>query len=170
MRENSLIENEKIFFEKYEIKEQIGEGTFNKVLLGMNKSTKEKVAIKILEKKKRLLKEDLERVKREIKILKEFNNLNIIKIYEIIENANYHFIIMEYCKYGELFNHIVEMDRLTDKESSYYFYQLINGLEYIHSKGIVHRDLKPENLLISKGNILKIIDFGLSNFIMEIIY
>ena len=164
MRENSLIENEKIFFEKYEIKEQIGEGTFSKVILGMNKSTKEKVAIKILEKSKINRIDDIERINREIKILKNFNHINIIKIIEILESENYHYFIMELCENGELFNHIVEMDRLTDKESSYYFYQLINGLEYIHSKGIVHRDLKPENLLLSKGNILKIIDFGLSNF------
>ena len=164
MRENSLIENEKIFFEKYEIKEQIGEGTFSKVILGMNKSTKEKVAIKILEKSKINRIDDIERINREIKILKNFNHINIIKIIEILESENYHYFIMELCENGELFNHIVEMDKLTDKESSYYFYQLINGLEYIHSKGIVHRDLKPENLLLSKGNILKIIDFGLSNF------
>ena len=164
MRENSLIENEKIFFEKYEIKEQIGEGTFSKVILGMNKSTKEKVAIKILEKSKINRIDDIERINREIKILKNFNHINIIKIIEILESENYHYFIMEFCENGELFNHIVEMDKLTDKESSYYFYQLINGLEYIHSKGIVHRDLKPENLLLSKGNILKIIDFGLSNF------
>ena len=71
---------------------------------------------------------------------------------------------MELCENGELFNHIVELDRLSEDESSYFFFQLINGIEYIHSKGIAHRDLKPENLLISKNKILKIIDFGLSNF------
>ena len=157
-------DNENEIISKYETKEIIGKGTFSTVKLGINKETKGKVAIKILEKKKILLKEDLERVKREIKILKEFNNLNIIKIYEIYETKKYHYFIMEYCEKGELFNHIVEKQKLEDKEASYYYYQLINGLEYIHSKGIVHRDLKPENLLIGDGNILKIIDFGLSNF------
>ena len=157
-------DNENEIISKYETKEIIGKGTFSTVKLGINKETKEKVAIKILEKKKILLKEDLERVKREIKILKEFNNLNIIKIYEIYETKKYHYFIMEYCEKGELFNHIVEKQKLEDKEASYYYYQLINGLEYIHSKGIVHRDLKPENLLIGDGNILKIIDFGLSNY------
>ena len=71
---------------------------------------------------------------------------------------------MEYCENGELFHYIVERQRLTEEESSFFFYQLINGLEYIHSENIVHRDLKPENLLLGKHNILKIIDFGLSNF------
>ena len=152
------------FESEYETKETIGKGTFSVVKLGINRKTKEKVAIKILEKSKLINKDDLERVEREIKILKNFNNLNIVKTNEIFQTENNHFFIMEYCENGELFNYIVEKQRLNDKESSYFYYQLINGLEYIHSKGVVHRDLKPENLLLGKGNILKIIDFGLSNY------
>ena len=49
----------------------------------------------------------------------------------------------------------------------FFFYQLINGLEYIHNLGIVHRDLKPENILLTKEHLLKIIDFGLSNYFKE---
>ena len=158
------IDDNEIFL-KYETKEEpIGKGTFSTVKLGINKETNEKVAIKILEKKKIILKEDLERVKREINILKNFNNQNVIKVYEIYESKTRHYLIMEYCEKGELFNHIVENQKLENEEASYFYYQLINGLEYIHSKGVVHRDLKPENLLIGKGNILKIIDFGLSNY------
>ena len=71
---------------------------------------------------------------------------------------------MEYCERGELFQRIVQKRKLNENESAYYYYQLINGLEYIHLKKIAHRDLKPENLLINENNILKIIDFGLSNF------
>ena len=143
------------FESEYETKEIIGKGTFSEVKLGINRKTKEKVAIKILEKSKLINKDDLERVEREIKILKNFNNLNIVKANEIFQTENNHFFIMEYCENGELFNYIVEKQRLNDKESSYFYYQLINGLEYIHSKGVVHRDLKPENLLLGKGNIYK---------------
>ena len=160
----SLIEDYPNILSQYEVKGIIGKGTFSKVKLGINNQTKKKVAIKILEKSKIKTKNDFTRLKREIHILKNFSHINLIKTYEIIENANYHFIIMEYCKYGELFNYIIQKKRLSEKEACYYYYQLINGLEYIHSNGVVHRDLKPENLLISKGNILKIIDFGLSNF------
>ncbi len=161
---NNKICTEEDIFSKYITKQIIGKGTFSTVKLGINKETKEKFAIKILEKSKIQNKDDLQRIEREIKMLKDFNNINVIKVYEILENESYYYLIMEYCENGELFNHIVDLQRLSDEEASYFFYQLINGLEYIHSKGVVHRDLKPENLLLGKGNLLKIIDFGLSNF------
>ena len=68
---------------------------------------------------------------------------------------------MEYCEKGELFDYIVKKERLSSAEASLFFYQLINGVEYIHKQGFAHRDLKPENLLLTKDKILKIIDFGL---------
>ena len=148
----------------YIIKETIGKGTFSIVKLGINKITKEKVAIKILKKNKIIHREDVERIEREISILKKLSHINVIKIHKINEDEEKYYIFMEYCENGELFHYIVERQRLTEEESSFFFYQLINGLEYIHSENIVHRDLKPENLLLGKNNILKIIDFGLSNF------
>ena len=149
---------------EYTIKETIGKGTFSVVKLGINKITKEKVAIKILKKNKIIHREDVERIEREISILKKLSHINVIKIYKINEDEEKYYIFMEYCENGELFHYIVERQRLTEEDSSFFFYQLINGLEYIHSENIVHRDLKPENLLLGKDNILKIIDFGLSNF------
>ncbi len=163
MTESQYLKTEE-FISKYETKETIGKGSFSTVILGINKATKEKVAIKILEKNKIINKDDLERVEKEIKILKNLNNLNIVNSIEIFETEDKYYFIMEYCENGELFNYIVEKQKLNEKEASYFYYQLINGLEYIHSKGVVHRDLKPENLLLGKGNILKIVDFGLSNF------
>lgn len=149
---------------QYITKGTIGKGTFGKVKLGIHKTTGEKVAIKILEKSKITSKDDMERINREITILRNFSNLNVIKIYDIFETKDNYYILMEYCEKGELFNYIVEKQRLSEEEASYFYYQLINGLEYIHEHNVVHRDLKPENLLLEKGNILKIIDFGLSNY------
>ena len=151
--------------EDYLIKETIGKGTFSVVKLGEHIKTKVKVAIKILDKGKIKTKEDLTRIQREIKILSMLDHPNIIKTYKISETPKKYFIIMEYCEGGELFDYIVEKERLEESESSIFFYQLINALDYIHSKGIAHRDLKPENLLLSqKKKSIKIIDFGLSNF------
>ena len=148
----------------YIIKKTLGTGTFSVVKLGMHRITQKKVAIKILDKKKIESKDDLERIIREMQILTEMDHPNVIKVFKIYEEENNFSIIMEYCEGGELFNYIVKKRRLSEEESSFFFYQLINGIEYIHSKGIAHRDLKPENLLIGQNKILKIIDFGLSNF------
>ena len=149
---------------EYILKHTIGKGTFSRVKLGINKITGEKAAIKILDKTKIIEKEDLERIIREMKMLSELDNEHIIKVFQIYENDNHYLIIMEYCEGGELFNYIVERQRLTENEASFFYYQLIEGVEYIHSKGIAHRDLKPENLLLDQNKKLKIIDFGLSNY------
>ena len=148
----------------YSIKEMIGKGTFSTVRLAYDRESGKKVAIKILKKEKILNKGDLERAEREISILKKLSHINLIKIYKTVEDSEAYYMVMEYCEKGELFNYITKNIRLDENESAYYFYQLINGLEYLHSLNIAHRDLKPENLLITKNNILKIIDFGLSNF------
>ena len=152
------------FLSDYDIKGIIGKGTFSIVKLGENKKTKEKVAIKIMQKNKILSKDDLIRIEREIEILKRLSHPNVIKIHKIFEDEKRYYIIMEFCENGELFNRIVEKRYLTEDEASLFYYQLINGLEYIHKNNIVHRDLKPENLLLAKNDLLKIIDFGLSNY------
>ena len=148
--------------DQYQIDKTIGEGTFGKVKLGIHIPTGEKVSIKILEKDKIQDKEDSKRISREIKILKLLNHPNIIKIYQIIEDSKNYYIIMEYAKGGELFDYIVKKKHLSEKESSIFFYQLINAIEFIHKKNISHRDIKPENLLLKSNLILTLIDFGLS--------
>ena len=163
-KDKKKVNGSKKMIDEYLIKETIGKGTFSTVKLGEHITTKQKVAIKILNKEKIKANEDLVRIKREIKILSMMDHPNIIKTYKITENAKNYYIIMEYCNGGELFNYIVEKEKLEENEASMFFYQLINALEYIHSLGIAHRDLKPENLLLLDNKIIKIIDFGLSNY------
>lgn len=108
-------------------------------------------------------KTDIERVQREIKILKEIDHPNFVKLFEIIENTDRVYLIMEYATGGELFDYIVSKDRLSEREACKYYLQIVHGIEYLHGKGIAHRDLKPENLLLDGAKNLKIVDFGLSN-------
>ena len=156
--------NNKGILSEYNIIKLIGRGSFSIVKLGENKITKEKVAIKIMQKNQSISQDSLIRIEREIKMLKSLNHENVIKIYNIFEDSKRFYIIMEFCENGELFNRIVEKKHLSEDESAIFYYQLINGLEHIHKHNIIHRDLKPENLLLSKDDILKIIDFGLSNY------
>ena len=151
----------------YLIQQTLGQGTFGKVKLGIYLPTQEKVAIKILEKDRMKDKDDQIRVKREFDMLSKFNHPNVILVNEIFESLDSYYSVMDFCEGGELFNYIVDKKRLSENESSFFYFQIINGLEYIHSLGIVHRDLKPENLLLTKDHLLKIIDFGLSNYFVE---
>ena len=146
----------------YEFKKDIGEGNFGKVKLGIFKPTGEEFAIKVLNKEK-IRKKMKNLALRENEIITKLNHINIVLVYCIIDTKEDYYIIMEYCKLGELFDYIVKYKRLGEDESSNFFYQLINGVDYIHSQGIAHRDLKPENLLLTEDKILKIIDFGLSH-------
>ena len=150
--------------DKYENIEYLGKGTFGVVRLYQNKLTKEKVAIKIINKKEILNKNYQAIVKRQLNILQNIHHINIIDTKQIFQDSENIYIIMEYCEKGELFDLIVNKIFFEENEAAYYFYQLINGIEYLHRKGIVHLDLKPENLLLTKNNILKIIDFDLCNY------
>ena len=146
----------------YSFQKDIGEGNFGKVKLGIFKPTGEEFAIKILNKSKIRIKMK-NSIFKENEIITRFNHINVVYVFQILEDSQNFYIIMEYCKHGELFDYIVKNEKLSEDESSIFFYQLINGIEYIHSKGISHRDLKPENLLLAENKILKIIDFGLSH-------
>ncbi|XP_072390879.1 maternal embryonic leucine zipper kinase-like isoform X2 [Diabrotica undecimpunctata] len=143
----------------YEVERTIGCGGFAKVKLATHLATGEKVAIKIMD--KALLGADLARVKLEISALKTVSHENICKLYEVIETETHMFIVMEYCSGGELFDHIVEKNRLTESESRMFFRQIVSAVAYLHSLGYAHRDLKPENILLDKHQNLKLIDFGL---------
>ena len=148
----------------YLIKKTLGKGTFGRVKLAIFLPQNKKVAIKIIEKKRIREEDDIIRLKREFEMLSQFNHPNVITVSEIFESREAYFTVMEFCEGGELFNYIVSNKCLSEEKSAYFYYQLISGLEYIHSLGIVHRDLKPENLLLTHEKILKIIDFGLSNY------
>jgi len=163
----------KSFFEKenpigdYLLNEEIGSGGFAKVVQAIHIPTGEKVAVKIMD-KAQIFSEplNLNRIQREIAILKIVRHNNIIKLYELMETPDKIYIVMEYCNGGELFDYIVSKQHLTERQACRFFQEIINCLEYLHSLNIVHRDIKPENLLLYKikNKInLKLIDFGISN-------
>jgi len=146
----------------FKILKTLGEGAFGKVKSAEEIKTGQKVSIKILNKNKIQGKENFNQIVREIKILKELNHPNLIKLYQIIEDNNNYYIVTEYASGGELFNLIVKNKHLTENDASIFFTQLIFALEFLKIKNISHRDIKPENILIRNNKELLLIDFGLS--------
>ncbi|KAL0390755.1 UNVERIFIED_CONTAM: CBL-interacting serine/threonine-protein kinase [Sesamum calycinum] len=147
---------------KYEVGRTIGEGTFAKVKFARNSETGQPVAIKILDKDKVLKHKMAEQIKREIATLKLIKHPNVVQLYEVMASKTKIFIVLEYVTGGELFDKIVNNGRMREDEARKYFQQLINAVDYCHSRGVFHRDLKPENLLLDAAGNLKISDFGLS--------
>ena len=150
---------------QYQIKGKIGEGMFGKVKLGIHLLTNEKVAIKIFDKGKIKNEKEVEYIEREISILKKLNHYNTIKLYNIIQNENFIFLIQEYVPNGELLHFLENPENmnLTENHICKIYQQIISGIEYLHEIGIAHRDLKLENILLNREKNIKIIDFGLSN-------
>lgn len=147
----------------YVLGRDLGKGTFGEVMVGTHQLTGEKVAIKVLEKDKIVDVHDVERVSREIHILKIVRHPTIVQLYEIIETEQELYLIMEYARGGELFEYIVNRKRVREKDACKFLHQILSGVDYLHQLGICHRDLKPENLLMDDFNNIKIVDFGLSN-------
>lgn len=144
----------------YSVASTLGEGTFGQVRRGVHKLTGLSVAIKILEKDRISDMSDIERVKREIRILARIQHPNVIRLYEVIDSPKHIFLIMEYATGGELFDYIVRHQRVDECTACSIFHHLINGINQCHRSGVIHRDLKPENLLMMKDESVRIVDFG----------
>ncbi|XP_078445636.1 SNF1-related protein kinase catalytic subunit alpha KIN10-like [Wolffia australiana] len=151
----------------YILGKTLGIGSFGKVKIARHILTGQKVAIKILNRRKIKSMDMEEKVRREMKILKLFMHPHIIRLYEVIETQTDIYVVMEYVANGELFDFIVEKGRLQEDEARCFFQQIISGVEYCHKNMVVHRDLKPENLLLDSKNNVKIADFGLSNLMRD---
>ncbi|GAB4844651.1 CBL-interacting serine/threonine-protein kinase 9 [Ancistrocladus abbreviatus] len=149
---------------KYELGRTLGEGSFAKVKYAKNMETGDPVAIKILNREKVLRHKMVEQIKREIATMKEVKHPNVVQLYEVMASKTKIYIVLELVDGGELFDKIAKNGRLKEDEARKYFQQLINAVDYCHSRGVYHRDLKPENLLLDSHGVLKVSDFGLSAF------
>ncbi|KAI6222345.1 Protein kinase domain-containing protein [Aphelenchoides fujianensis] len=147
----------------YEVDSTIGKGNHAVVKLARHRITKTEVAIKIID-KRQLDPESLKKAYREIQVLKKIRHPHIIRLYQVMESTNMIYLVTEYAKKGEMFDYIARRKKLSEDEAREKFWQILSGVDYLHSNGIVHRDLKAENLLLDNDMNIKIADFGFSNF------
>uniref|UniRef100_A0A673K925 non-specific serine/threonine protein kinase n=1 Tax=Sinocyclocheilus rhinocerous TaxID=307959 RepID=A0A673K925_9TELE len=147
----------------YEIIRTLGKGNFAVVKLARHKVTKTQVAIKIID-KTRLNSANLEKIYREVQIMKLLKHPHIIKLYQVMETKDMLYIVTEYAKNGEMFDYLTSNGRMSENEARKKFWQILTAVDYCHRHHIVHRDLKTENLLLDANMNIKLADFGFGNF------
>ena len=148
----------------------IGTGSFGLVISAVKLSTHEKIAIKIVDKKKDII--DISILNNEVNVIKKLNNKRILKIYEVLDTHKYFYIFMELIEGGSLKDLII--NRYKNPNTNYLFRDsecaeimkgLLESLEYLHKNCIIHRDIKPENIMFkNKDDLSSLIlcDFGLA--------
>ncbi|XP_072562993.1 serine/threonine-protein kinase MARK2 isoform X11 [Paramormyrops kingsleyae] len=147
---------------QYRLLKTIGKGNFAKVKLARHVLTGKEVAVKIID-KTQMNSSSLQKLFREVRIMKLLNHPNIVKLFEVIETEKTLYLVMEYASGGEVFDYLVAHGRMKEKEARAKFRQIVSAVQYCHQKYIVHRDLKAENLLLDADMNIKIADFGFSN-------
>jgi calcium/calmodulin-dependent protein kinase I len=147
--------------EFYKFGKEIGKGGFSVVYKATERATGKKYAIKRIQKDEEGV--DIELLKREIYIMKKVDHPNILKLFEVFEDDDYFFLVLELVEGLELFDKIVDRGNYSEKDAANIVKQILEAVKYLHEEGIVHRDLKPENLLSAgegEGEVVKVADFG----------
>ncbi|KAM6311457.1 MAP/microtubule affinity-regulating kinase 3 isoform 7-T7 [Aegotheles albertisi] len=134
----------------YRLLKTIGKGNFAKVKLARHILTGREVAIKIID-KTQLNPTSLQKLFREVRIMKILNHPNIVKLFEVIETEKTLYLIMEYASGGEVFDYLVAHGRMKEKEARAKFRQIVSAVQYCHQKHIVHRDLKELRERVLRG-------------------
>ncbi|XP_053140146.1 serine/threonine-protein kinase 36 isoform X2 [Hemicordylus capensis] len=144
--------------ERYHVLEMIGEGSFGRVYKGRRKYSAQVVALKFIPKVGRSQKE-LKNLQREIEIMRGLHHPNIVQMLDSFETDKEVVVVTDYAE-GELFQILEDDGNLPEEQVQDIASQLVSALYYLHSHRILHRDMKPQNILLGKGGVIKLCDFG----------
>ena len=148
-------------YKHYELGGIIGKGAFGEVRAGRHKESGNKVAIKVLAKRKMKMK-DYDLFRNEIEALTLCQHTNIVRLYDVIESLDNIYIVMELLSAGTLKTYLKDRGMLPEDKAKIVVLGIVKALEYLKQFGIVHRDLKPTNILMSEDSTPKLADFGLA--------
>lgn len=156
----------------YSIYEQLGQGSFSIVKEAVNRSTNERVALKII-KKSMLGTEEAGSLENEVMILSQIDHPNIVKCREVFEDQEHIYIVLDLLSGGELFQRVVDKRVFTEKDASDILRPIIDAIRYCHDLDVAHRDLKLENILYENNEedaMVKITDFSLAKIIPDDVF
>lgn len=149
----------------YMIGQQIGAGAFSTVWRARHRVRGTEVAVKEIA-MDRLSNKLQENLLSEVFILRRINHPNIIALYDFIQSSGRIYLILEYCRGGDLSVYIQNHGRVPEATAKHFMKQLASGLQVLRDNNVIHRDLKPQNLLLSsygENAVLKIADFGFAS-------
>ncbi|XP_037340772.2 serine/threonine-protein kinase NIM1 [Pungitius pungitius] len=145
----------------YKVRGEIGCGTFSRVKLGFHALTKDKVALKILD-KTRLDSQAHRLLYKEISNMECLHHPNVVRLFEVVETPSRLYLVLEYAGGGDLHSRIAAEGKLSDNASKIIFSQILSAIKYMHDINVIHRDLKAENVLLTGSGCVKVADFGFS--------
>ncbi|KAK9532807.1 hypothetical protein VZT92_010174 [Zoarces viviparus] len=145
----------------YKVRGEIGCGTFSRVKLAFHALTKDKVALKILD-KTRLDGQAQRLLSKEISSMECLQHPNVVCLYEVVETPSRLYLVLEYAGGGDLHNRIYTEGKMSDNDSKITFAQILAAITYMHNINVIHRDLKAENVLFTSSGCVKVADFGFS--------
>lgn len=152
---------------KYRVLEKLGTGGMGQVFLCEHKFMKRRVAVKVLPAAKASDPASLERFYREARAVAALDHPNIVRAYDIDQDAGLHFIVMEYVDGTNLQDLVKKVGPLDYTRACHYIYGCAVGLQHAHEMGLVHRDIKPGNILVDRAGVVKILDMGLARFFRD---
>jgi serine/threonine-protein kinase len=155
------------FLKRYKLLDHLGTGGMSSVYLAEHVLMHRRVAIKVLPRDKVEDSSYLARFYREAQAAAALDHRNIVRAYDVDNDGNNHFMVMEYVEGRDLLTMVKEDGPLDYPAAADYVRQAAEGLAHAHEAGLVHRDVKPANLLVDRRNVVKLLDLGLARFTGE---
>jgi serine/threonine protein kinase len=153
---------DKVGLDDFDLLKVIGKGSFGKVIQVAKKDTGKIYAMKVLNKKTIIERNEMEHTKAEKNILQKLVHPFLVNLHYSFQTREKLYFIMDYVNGGELFFHLQQEEKFNEERVRFYAAEICLGLEYLHSSAVLYRDLKPENILLTSQGHICLTDFGIS--------